>query len=307
MDRKGGNMNKRSKKFAFKLLSTQLLMTALMMTSINAQAQRRGGGHHGPVGPHVNNGIERKAAPIKQYMYQGDIIPVLRTLQLKQEMMQGKELVGLAVKAQSTGYNSKLVLLVNNQKVDAVQLSQYSQRVQFQIPQYMQINKMQIKVKGGAYIDRIVAKLQLPILNNKPIKARVNQYVQGTTILPVRRLIKEQNPGIQLQGQVLKKVILKAQPTIGGGYGRRGRLAKATLLINGMPVGMTKTLGVDGNQNGKIVFNLQGYYNVIGQDIKKIQIEIQGAAQVQMVGLKLQQQNGPYGPGSGHGRVRGRH
>ncbi len=70
----------------------------------------------------------------------------------------------------------------------------------------------------------------------------------------------------------------------------RGRVATAQLLVNGMPMGAPEMI-----TNGKIAFKLPNYgAQTIGREIKKLQIAVTGKAEVQMVGIKVEDQMPSY-------------
>jgi hypothetical protein len=125
--------------------------------------------------------------------------------------------------------------------------------------------------------------------NNQPqvLKAQIFKQLQGYSKLAVKSLVKNAT-GARLQGLKVKKVILKASS-------RRGH-AQATLLVNGMRVGYSQTIPT---YETRLVFDLNSWsQNVIGQDVRTIQIEINGNVLAKMVGLKVKQnQSGGQGQG----------
>jgi hypothetical protein len=257
--------------FLFQCLMT--MVVALPMTSANAQYHGGYGGYGQgqPVTSHVNS-----------YLQEGDRINITLKLQLAQLMQQGKDLVSLSVKAQSTSYGAKLVLKLNGQRLQEKQIGSYLSDTQFQIPKLMMQDKLVVVVKGGAFIQSISGQVQSP-MGSAPghadvLKAQINQQIFGQDVLAVRQLVK-QATGVQLKGAKVDKVLLKANSL-------RGH-AQAQLLIDGRPVGFPQTIQA---QKQRIVFNLPKYArNVIGQDIQSIKIKIQGKLHVQMVALVLQQ------------------
>lgn len=273
-----GNLLPQVRLFLFQCLLTAIV--ALPMTSANAQ-------YHGGYGGYGSQ--QPITSQVNSYLHEGDKINVNRSLQLQQVLQQGKDIVSLDVKAQSTQYNSKLVLVLNGQRLEAKVIGTYLNVTSFQLPKLMMGDKLVLKVKGAAFIKSLSAQVQSqgpgPGGQAQAIKAQIHQQLYGPTTLQVRKLIK-QYTGAQLKGKKVKKVIMRASSL-------RGR-AQATLLINGQPVGYSQTLPT---QPTKIVFQLPAYgQNVIGQDIRSIQIQLQGRNMtVKMVGIKVAQ------GGQGHG------
>ena len=267
-----GNLLPQVRLFLFQCLLTAIV--ALPMTSANAQ-------YHGGYGGYGSQ--QPITSQVNSYLQQGDKINVNRSLRLQQVLQQGKDIVSLDVKAQSTQNNSKLVLVLNGQKLEAKVIGTYLNVTSFQLPKLMMGDKLVLKVRGGAFIKSLSAQIQSqgpgPGQGAQAIKARLNQQFFGHTTLKVRKLIKDYTDA-QLQGKKIKKVIMKASSL-------RGR-AQATLLINGQPVGYSQTLP---QQPTKIVFQLnQWSQNIVGQDIRSIQIQLQGRNMtVKMVGVKVAQ------------------
>ena len=268
-----------------RLFLFQCLMTMLIALPLTAKAQYHGGGHHGGFG--LNQPL---TSQVNSYLQQGDQINVNRSLGLNQVLQQGQDIVSLRVKAQSTQYNSKLVLLLNGQRLQAQPVSSYLSDSVFQVPKLRMGDRLILKVRGAAYIQSLSAQVSMGPIGPgpgqvQPIKARINQQFYGPTTLKVRRLLKDFT-GVQLQGMKIKKVIMKASSL-------RGR-AQATLLINGQPVGYSQILPT---QPTRLVFNLPAYgANVVGQDIRSIQIQLQGRnMNVKMVGVRAVQQGGHHG------------
>jgi len=114
--------------------------------------------------------------------------------------------------------------------------------------------------------------------NSQPqvLKAQIFKQLQGYSKLAVKSLVSDAT-GARLQSLEVKKVILKASS-------RRGN-AQATLLINGMRVGYSQTIPT---YETRLVFDLNSWsQNVIGQDVRTIQIEINGNVLAKMVGLRV--------------------
>ncbi len=119
------------------------------------------------------------------------------------------------------------------------------------------------------------------------LKANIHKVLQGYSTLSVKALVNQATT-VPLQGLEVKKVILKASS--------RGGNAQATLLINGMRVGYSQTIP---RQDSRLVFDLNSWsQNIIGYDLRTIQIEVHGNVVAKMVGIKVK---GALGGGHGQG------
>ena len=269
-----------------RLVITQCLITAVVLVSFtDANAQRHRGNQ-------PSLGFETTQSYVGRYLYQGQHIDLTSQLSLNQSLRQGKQVMSIKVIAQKSSYNSKLILKLNGQRLEAQTVSQYSGPIVFYVPRLQAYDSLSIKVKGEVYVERVLAELKSPhrspqrnrggINNRGVLRARVNQYTQGFQTLKVRQLIKQQT-GMATKGLKVQSVIIKASSN-------RGR-AKATLLINGQQVGYAQTIPV---HQTRLVFNLDRWsQNIIGQDIKSIQVQLQGKVTTQMVAIKVDQSMNP--------------
>ena len=281
-----------------RLFMFQCLLTMIIaMPFSDANAQRRGGshqggGHHGGGVYYPNNNQFQNTidSTINRYLQHGNRVNLNRSLNLQQVIAQGKQIVSLSVKAQSTQYNSRLILLLNGQRIQAQGINSYMSDSFFSIPILKMRDQLVLVVNGGAFVQGIKAQLSYGPMGPgqgeaRPIKANINQQFYGPTTLPVRKILKDYT-GEQLRGLKIKKVIMKASSL-------RGR-AQATLLINGQPVGFSQTLPTTPT---RLVFDLRSYStNIVGQDIRSIKIQLQGRnMDVKMVGVRVSQQGGNHG------------
>jgi len=303
---KGENM-KTTLQSQTRLFLIQCLLTMVLAVSFtSAHAQRHGGGYGNGNGGGYGNGNgggygngngggygqqqgQQVKAQVNSYLSQGQEIGVTRLLGLKQKIRQGKKIVSITVKAQSTQYNSKLVLKINGQRVEVKIVGTYLSQTTFQLPKLFPQDVVSIKVKGSAFIKIVSAKVKQNHgggqSQSQVIKARINHYSMGYATIKVKQAIKQQT-GTRLQGLKVDKVILKASS-------QRGR-ALAQLVINGQKVGYPQQIPMG---QTRMVFKLPSYNrNVIGQDIKTIQIDVKGRVEATMVGIKVKQK------GYGHHR-----
>lgn len=270
-----------------RLFLGQCLLTMILAVSFtDAQAQRRGPGHGGQAPQYPGAQQQILKAQVNTYLSQGQEIGLSRLLKLKQALKQGKKLVSLTVKAQSTQYNSKIVLKLNGQRLQAKSIGMYNSNTTFQLPRVATTDVLSIKVNGGAFIQSVQAVVTSKQTQQaKTLKVKINHQSQGTAKINVKQKVKQQT-GVKLQGLKVSQVILKATSSRGN--------AKATLLINGVAVGQAQTIL---KRQTNLVFSLSRYaQNIIGQDISSIQIKLKGKVKASMVGVKtVKKGRGPRG------------
>lgn len=107
-----------------------------------------------------------------------------------------------------------------------------------------------------------------------------NKIVHGPALLPVRQLIKSQNPRAIQQGKMLKAVVVKASKL---NYYGRGAIQ---LIINGQPQGRPVQLG---QFQDKIVLPVYGQ-GILGSQIQSVKLKVLGTVEVKMIGMRLQAQ-----------------
>lgn len=265
-----------------RIFLTQVVLTLVLSLTMNdANAQRRGGGNRGGNGQ-SNHQQGGSFLNVNQYMQDREKINLSRQMNLD---FADK----LIINAQSQSWDAKLVLVLNQQKIETIQLSQYSNSMTVMLPQMHPSDKLVLKIKGSVFLQSVEAietYYQAPG-NADRLVAKLYGQLTASTTLPVKKLINEQNGQGVMRGQNVEKVILVASS-------RRGR-AQATLLIDGRAVGYSQTIPM---QKQRLVFNLPGRRNVVGQNIRTIQIQIDGrAVTLNRVAVKLKQRGGHQGPG----------
>lgn len=132
------------------------------------------------------------------------------------------------------------------------------------------------------------------------LKARLfNKVVYGPTTIGIKRLVREQNYGVRLQGKKLKAVVVKASKL--NYYGR----GAVQVLIDGVPQGRRIKLS---EYTEKIVIPIYGR-SLIGRDIRTVRLKVFGDVQLKMVGLRLKTnvytrgRTVPRNPRTGRGRI----
>jgi len=268
-----------------RIFLTQVVLTLVLSLTMNdANAQRRGGGQGGNQGGNGQSNHQQGGSllNLNQYMQDKDKIVLSRQMNLAQADK-------LLIKAQSQSWDAKLILVLNQQKIETIQLSQYSSSKTVMLPQMQPSDKLVLKVKGTVFLQSVEA---IKTNNQSPgnadtLVAKLYGQQTGATTLQVKKLINEQNGPASLKGKNVEKVILVASS-------RRGS-AQATLLIDGRAVGYSQTIP---QGKTRLVFNLPGRRNVIGNQINKIQIQIDGrAVTLNKVAVKIKQTAGHQGPG----------
>ena len=280
----------------FRLFLLQCVMTLILtLTMQDAYAQRGGGrgggrggngpGNGGPRGPVVTQPSGQSFISLNQYMYDGDRVRLHQQLDLSMAD-------SLAITAQSSSWNAALEVKLNRQTIQTISLSSYMQTQQVFLPQLQMGDQLVLKVIGQVYIQSVEAKKQYGhgpgSGNGDRFVARLHGQFTASTTLQVRKLIAEQNGRGVLMGKNVDKVVLAASSA-------RGR-AQATLLINGQAVGWSQTIPT---QRTRLVFELNGRRNIIGEQVRSIELQINGRAVTLFRVAVVTKQRGHHGGGHG--------
>lgn len=113
----------------------------------------------------------------------------------------------------------------------------------------------------------------------------INQVYVGQNILPLRQIL---NIDRSYAGRRVEFVVLRARSNRGQGM--------ATLVINQQRVGYGQQIDFRGNE---IRFAPDYYNNIIDDQIRGLQLELQGEVFVDAVGVKFAADGGYYPPGGG--------
>ncbi|MCT4641067.1 MAG: hypothetical protein N4A33_02145 [Bacteriovoracaceae bacterium] len=262
-------------------LLTLAALTALPFVSANAQY-------------YPGQGEKKIVHRVNRQMAHNTRIDLQRALANK--LRAGEKIKSIRIVGQSSAHNSKVILKSYGQTIGQVSLDYYGGPKLIPVPLHVAPSSLKLVVKGGAYLQRIVAGVvkdwgsgPMPG-QGQVVKALLDQHTYSTTIIPVRQVIKQQT-GVQLRGLKAKKIILKAKAK--GHYSN----TTAQVLINGSPVGMPIYLST---QMERRSIQLPAYQrNIIGDDIKSIKIKVQGQALVKMVGIKVKDMYSGGGYGNG--------
>jgi hypothetical protein len=137
-----------------------------------------------------------------------------------------------------------------------------------------------------ASISVIIENGQAPIPVPRPLPSVQLDYNTRVYNQPLFLLHKARQEGHNLNGQLLKRVVLFAKSVAipGNRFG-----ATAQLIINGRPVGTPRQLAL--TQFSRTAFDLTREYGsrtAIGLDINSLQIQINGQAEVANVALRFE-------------------
>ena len=283
-------------KLTLRLLTLQTLCLLALSIPVIANAQRP---VPGPNRPHRPDLPDVKVAHINKTLTRGMSLDVIRELGIQRELAMGKSLIALSVEGSPAPVGVRLTLSLNGQRIDEARLGRFNQEASLRLPSYISDrDRLFLNVDNPMHIRKISAHLSAPTSYPGPgggygdqdlntLRATLNQQVYNYELLHLRQLISSQT-GQNLQGLEVEKVILKASSA-----SRYGSPAQAQLLVNGQPVGRAEYID---ERNERMVFELPRYSrNVIGQDIRTLQLEIRGDAHLKMVALKVkeEQRRGP--------------
>lgn len=267
-----------------KLSSYVLSVSLLALAPVKSAKAQRHGNHHQTGTQYGQTYSQDKVETVfaNTYLSGSDKINLTRLINLA----PGETLKKVKVTASSSSYGAKLVMKVNNQRVDAAAVDYYMSDKTLQMPLMSSpADKVIITAnQGSVYVGKIEATIAQSYYDDDNgadvLKARINEVVRGHSVIKVLQEVNAQNQD-RLRGLEVKKVILKAEA-----LGRGHRAASAQLIVNGMPVGVPELI-----TSGKIAFKLSPYGpQTIGREIKQLQIAVTGRVEVKMVGIKVKDQ-----------------
>jgi len=224
-----------------------LVMTAVaaMATSVHAQG-RRGGGGRGPM-PAPGMRAERKILNYAGQQFRGQ-----NTLFLKRALknqfpginLRNKKLGKVIVMAKSEHGRGQAFLVVGQQSSYSQQIpgnpynfqdyAPYTYtRMQFPVQGASQ-GKWQIKLQGNIKIQNVIVQFKG---QNNNIKLYVDQHLRGQNVLPLKRMLRQQNPQAFNKLDSLKKITIVAKSKHGQGTAtlKMGRDISRAKYIDGTP------------------------------------------------------------------------
>lgn len=242
-----------------------ILKASVLMTATTAMAQYGGGyGGQGRPGRQV---IDRQ---LNMQIRGPQLIMLGRQFQIRQH--RGKVLRRVVVNGSSAAGRGSAQLLVNGSPVGPAQtLQRGGSRLVFQLYENQNvigrdIQRLQLQVRArNGYISNVRA-----VVRGGNRIQNVSQYL-GMTFNSGERIRVRRQLGLQQQhnGKKVHSITVNGQKM---GQGP----AILTLLINGQQVGVSQRIGRRFNQ---ATFQLPMYnQNILGQDIRTIQIQVQGSS-----------------------------
>jgi hypothetical protein len=120
----------------------------------------------------------------------------------------------------------------------------------------------------------------------RDVELQVNSYFQNQARLD---LIRDAYIRSQLQGKLIKEVIITASTKMGNGQAR--------LLINGLASESAQTVA---RQMSRYTFRVDPFSNSVGQSLRNLELEMRGNFYVEKVVFSLHQNTNPNIPGPGN-------
>lgn len=191
---------------------------------------------------------------------------------------RGMTLEKIVLVGSTAAGRGKATLLVNGYQVDTQQVGKFEGRtVLFPNPNEnimgREVNTIQLKLNGRFHVSKLIAVLSGSSNTGRPqqrvqvFSEMIQQNYRGQSTLAVRKLL---GLGQAHKGKKITKVIMKAESARGQG--------QAKLMINGMQVGMSQTVGkwID-----TLKFDIPSYAQELGDEIRTLQIQLNGNIYVQ--------------------------
>lgn len=283
-----------------------LLIASLILTSLSTMAdrgtgnsfefgesnyQRPGEGRFGN-----RNGRQQRIQIRVNQQFRGQNVLKLKQL-LKQQGVMPKNMQLVAVKliAKSKQGRGKATLVVGQEQSYAQTIygnpydfhddSQYTyEKMNLTNPSYDSQGKWQIKLQGNIKVKRVVLIVKKKMNNrNRNISVQLyGQQFRGLSTLKLKKLIKQQNPMINLQMAKIKKVVLVAKSKRGMGEASLivGQDSSYPEYINGSP----RQFHSESPRSYSTVVLQNTSYDSAG----KWQIELQGNIKVKEVIITIQ-------------------
>jgi hypothetical protein len=281
-------MPRTSHAFLLKLLFVKMLFALLITFPFDSQAQHRPGGP-GPRPP--GGGVHTPTAHtqiyrefIRRQMRYFDRLDVERELRLPRQ----SQILSLAVVASSNDRHAGLQLMVNGRSQGQSQnVSRFRSTIHFQLPSH-QFGALEIQALGDIYVEELIAEVALaPIPGPSPRPGRdvvLSIHQRSTHSLRIPLLATARQQGHQVDGLRIESVIVDGE-SLG-----RFSSAEVSLIVNGQSIGFPQRLTLRGSQ---VVLPLDRFGGVIGHDIRTIQLEVRGEAQINTVILDVARRPGP--------------
>jgi len=278
------------KKLIFTSVVTLIFISSLLVAAPGRMRPGRpgpgNGGNHGP-GGHYQRDVVRKYIG-RQYRKQ--ILPLRQLLGIGPEY-RGRRVVAVIMNASTRMGFGRAQLLVNGGGVGYPErVPEYNTRVRFE-PRYGEniigrdIRSLQIRLQGNFWVDSLAVRFAPeydpfdPYLD-PDMEEFIGEYVYNRDNFAIRQIL---GIGPRYRGKRVKWVMMSVKA-------ERGNV-NATLFINGRPVGRPQPIRNTGrfSRTQDLVFRLNPGQNVIGTQVRSIQIQIRtgGRAYVESAGIKF--------------------
>jgi hypothetical protein len=225
----------------------------------------------------------------------------MNTIKLKQEIkalnpninLQNSKLVSVMVMAKSKRGHGKATLVVGRQVSRSHNIGgypedfHYNERYTFNKVQISNLGmgsqgKWQLDLQGNLKVKKVVVVIKKKQPQQRLVKISMyNQHLRGFNVLKIKQLIKQQNPGIDLQKNKIMEVTLVAKSKRGNG--------EATLITNS---GFSYPETINGSprafeSNAPRSFSKVTLVNESSSSMGKVQVELQGNIIVKDILVKL--------------------
>lgn len=278
------------------------LVSLLVLTTVtSAFAQRHPGQQRDRIQLHLDQHLrgQQTIALKRELRYQHPGLN-LRNLKLKAVRLVAKSARGMGEATLSVGQNQSYPVTIGGHPQDFHVNAPYTfQRVRIQNPSYDSMGRWQIHTRGNIKVKKVVLIVENP-LRAQTVRLVVRQNIQGQGVIPLKRMIMQQNPYINLQDMELTRVSMLAKSARGRG--------QATLLV-GQSAGYPSTIygnPRDFQSNHPSSFSmvtLEAPYTR-GMGRGRWQIELRGRIKVKEVIVTLRSKSQP--DNGGFGGPRGR-
>lgn len=275
-----------------------LVSVLAMVASVAAMAQPRHGQMNERIQLQLNQTLrgQQTIALKRELKFQYPGINV-RQLELKAVRLVAKSARGMGEATLQVGQNQSYPVTVGGSPGQFQSNANHTfDKIKIQNPSYGSQGKWQIHTRGMIKVKKVVLIVKAPQMTQN-IRLIVKKHSQGFEVLPLKRMIKQQNPGLDLQNAEIKRVAVLAKS-------RMGR-AQATLVV-GQSSGYPSTIAGSPrafNSNSPRSFSVtQLEAPMYGGSFGKWQIELQGHIKVKEVIVTLKTKSNPDNGGFGGGR-----
>lgn len=196
-----------------------ILLTTLLTMTANAQRNHRSMQKNKLVLQIHDHLRGSNIIKLKQEIkYQHPMVNVQR-LKLKAVKLVAKSKKGMGKATLIVGHDMSYPINVNGSPYEFHNDSGYTyDKLKIQNPSYSSKGKWQIELKGNIKVKKLVLIVEKNQKRQQIVKIDMyDQQLKGFNVLKLKKLIKQQKPGIDLQTMQLKKVVMQAKSKMGKG------------------------------------------------------------------------------------------